>query len=252
MKLTLLELVQDILSSMESDEVSSISDTVESLECAYTVRGVFFDLVEQRLIPELRRLDKLTALSDSSTPNYLQVPDRIGEIEWIRYNIKADEDDDDQFADVKYLTPEAFINLVNGRKSTDSNVVEVPDLGNDVVLLIADDKAPQFYTSFDDKYLCFDSYDADMDSSLQESKSQVYGKYNITWYMEDTFTPPIDDSLFPLLLSEARATCFINQKQIVNHKAEQSAKSHKARMHNKKHKMLDANLKPMGLDYGRK
>ena len=49
---TLLRLVQDILSSLDSDEVNSISDTPESLQVANIVRTTYEDLVSLLDLPE--------------------------------------------------------------------------------------------------------------------------------------------------------------------------------------------------------
>jgi hypothetical protein len=38
-KMTLLEIVQDILSDMDSDEVNSINDSVESLQLAQMIKS---------------------------------------------------------------------------------------------------------------------------------------------------------------------------------------------------------------------
>ena len=44
-KETLIDIVQDILSDADSDDVSSISDTVEADQCARVVRDVFNQIV---------------------------------------------------------------------------------------------------------------------------------------------------------------------------------------------------------------
>ena len=40
-KMTVLEMVQDILNDMDSDEVNSINDTIEAQQVANTVRTVY-------------------------------------------------------------------------------------------------------------------------------------------------------------------------------------------------------------------
>jgi hypothetical protein len=41
-KMTLLEIVQDVLNDMDSDEVNSISDTVEATQIANICRSVYY------------------------------------------------------------------------------------------------------------------------------------------------------------------------------------------------------------------
>ena len=52
MKYTLLEMTQDILSNMSSDEVNSISDTPESLQVATIIKQKYYDIVSRGDLPE--------------------------------------------------------------------------------------------------------------------------------------------------------------------------------------------------------
>ena len=47
MKLTLLEMVQDILSSMDSDEVNSITDSTEALQVARIIRDSYIEITDR-------------------------------------------------------------------------------------------------------------------------------------------------------------------------------------------------------------
>ena len=63
-KLTLLDMTQRILSSMDADAVNSYTDTIESEQVAYIVRDAYYDLINNIEIPEHRKLITLTALAD--------------------------------------------------------------------------------------------------------------------------------------------------------------------------------------------
>jgi len=52
MKKALLEIVKDILSSMDSEDVNSISDSVEALQVAKIVEETFYDIIATRNVPE--------------------------------------------------------------------------------------------------------------------------------------------------------------------------------------------------------
>ena len=54
-------MVQDVMSSMDSDEVNSITDTTESLQVARIVRACYFDVVSVKL-PEFTTSTNLTLL----------------------------------------------------------------------------------------------------------------------------------------------------------------------------------------------
>ena len=51
--MTLLEIVQDILSDMDSDEVNSINDSVESLQVAQIVKTAYYNIVDGKDYPWL-------------------------------------------------------------------------------------------------------------------------------------------------------------------------------------------------------
>ena len=62
----LIEYVQDILSSMDSDEVNSISDTVESMQVATILKNCYEELVANIELPEEYTLFHLDSSSDVS------------------------------------------------------------------------------------------------------------------------------------------------------------------------------------------
>jgi hypothetical protein len=86
------------------------------------------------------------------------------------------------------------------------------------------DKAPEYYTSFDDRQIVFDSYDADVDSTLQKSKTICFGLKESSWTKSDAFVPALDSQQFHLLLQEAKAQAWVELKQLTNEKAERKAR----------------------------
>ena len=70
-KMTLLEFVQDVLNDLDSDEVNSISDTVEATQIANVCRSVYYDVITTVDLPEHTELMTVTGLSDSSRPNFM-------------------------------------------------------------------------------------------------------------------------------------------------------------------------------------
>ena len=74
MKTTLLQIVQSILSDMDSEEVNSISDTTEALQIASVVEDTYYNIVAARDIPEHNTLIFLTSLVDSTRPTHFQYP----------------------------------------------------------------------------------------------------------------------------------------------------------------------------------
>lgn len=87
-KRTLLDMVQGILSKMDSDEVNSISDTVESLQVANIIRDCYFDLIEEYDLPAHGNIITLDPFASSSYPNRLRIPENTSSIDWINYAIE--------------------------------------------------------------------------------------------------------------------------------------------------------------------
>ncbi len=221
-KKTLLELVQDILNELDSDEANSINDSSEAQQVASTVRSCFEELISNRNWPHLKKLLQLEPSGNASRPNYMKIPDNVKELIEIRYNVKKLANDQDEYKKITYLDPEAFLDKINQRDSTAANIITVSDFSG-VPLLIQDDVAPAYWTSFDDEYVVFDSYNAALDSTLQNSKVQTIVYAEPVWVHEDDAIPDLPSEAFSLLFEEALSVCSINFKQMKNEKAEQKS-----------------------------
>lgn len=85
MKYTLLNMTQDILSSMSADEVNSISDTSESLQVANIIKQKYFDLINRVPLPEHEQMVQLNPSLDSTAPVLMYIPDGIADLKWLKY-----------------------------------------------------------------------------------------------------------------------------------------------------------------------
>ena len=231
-KLTLLTMTQRILNDMDSDQVNSISDTTESSQVASIVETIYYDLIANKSIPEHRELFQFTALADSTKPNYLKYPSTMTQVQWFKYD-KRDSGTDTKinYTDVDYLSPTEFIEHVNTRDSSDTNISTITDTSG-IKLLIKKNFNPTYWTSFDDEFVVCDSYESTIDTTLISSKTQAYGKVEPTFTQTDTFVPDIDVDLFPLLLSTAKAACFIDLKQQNSAVASSASRNHIVRQQN--------------------
>lgn len=246
--MTILDMTQDILSDMNSDEVNSINDTAESLEVAQIIKTTYFNIIDGKHWPWLKELFILTASGITARPTHMQIPSDIVEVEFVKYNVRKSTDTRDYYKTLKYKTPEEFLSMCEVRNSSDTNITIVTD-NSGTFLNIFTNKAPEYYTSFDDSYIVFDSYDADLESTLQASKTQCYGTRYPTWTMSDTFEPDLPVQMFSYLLAEAKATCFSTIKQMTNQKAEQHSISQRRRMSQDAWKLTKGIKYP---NYGRK
>lgn len=246
-KKTLLDIVQEILSDMDSDEVNSINDTVESLQVARVVRSTFDNVITGREYPHKNTLLKLQASLDVTKPTHMKLPENVIELLSLNYNKKKLSDTKEKYSKVTYVSPDEFILKTNYRDSSADNVLVVEEA--DVDLFILTDTAPSFFTSFDDEWLVFDSYDSLIDSTLQESKTQCFGKVQPEFLMEDDFIPDLPIQLFPYFINEAKSTAFLVVKQMPNQKAEQHSVSQRRRMSQDAWRLTKGIQRP---DYGRK
>lgn len=247
-KMTLLEMVQDILSDMDSDEVNSITDSAESLQVAQIVKSSYYAIVDGRDYPWFKELFQLETSGTTSRPTHMKLPETIIDLEWIKYNARKSTDTKDKFVKVTYKAPEDFLNILDQRSSNASNVVVINDTTG-IKLNVINNHYPTYYTSFDDEYVVFDSYDSDIDSTLQNSKSQCHGKRSVPFVLDDDFVPDMPVQMFSYLLNDAKSAAFLTLKQMPNQKIEQRAVSQKRRMSQEAWKVASGIKFP---HYGRK
>lgn len=220
---TLLQMTQDILSALDSDKVNSISDTAEAEQVVDIIRNVYYELLSDKDWPHLWKFQQLTALGDTSHPNYLTIPDSVVEMKDFRYNKRKSTDTKDKYESVTYLEPEDFVSFCNSYDSSVSDSVTITDFGG-AKFVIKNDEAPTYYTTFDDTYIVCNSYDSGVDSTLQASKTQVMAYVQPTFTESDSFVPDFPEDVMVYLLAEAKSRAFVSLKQMVNEKVEQAAK----------------------------
>lgn len=234
-KMTLLEMVQNIASALETDEVNSITDTTESLQIAEVIKETFFELFTNTDIPEHIGLLRLESVSDLDSPNYLRIPSNVNKISWLRYK---DFRGNETFNPVKYMNPRDFMDMVImwPDNTTDPYLVDTVDPASGVTYKVRADCPPLHYTILNDEYIAFDSWDSDYEATVEGDNSLTFGSKNFEFEMEDAFIPPLDSNLFPLLLAESKSVCFINIKQVSSAKEEQRARRQKRKFQREKYK----------------
>lgn len=225
MKMTLLDMTQNILSSLSSDEVNSISDTTESLQVANIIKTAYFNILTRAGVANQKALFQLDGLGDTDQPVVMTRPDHVTKLEWIKYYQVTDDPDVSAYADVCQLGIEDFINHVNSFRPDATTIAYTFNDGQkDYNFLYKNDAQPRYCTCIQNYYFVFDAIDTTQDSTLQGSKTMCYGLTIPTWTMADSFTPQLDDFQFPLLLNEAKALATVELHQAPNPKAEQESK----------------------------
>lgn len=175
-KLTALEFVQRTLSAIDEVEVDSINDDVISEQVFLLLKSCYEELINDYPWYHLREYGNLEV---TTTANKMKIPDNVLTIdgELIRYNKK----------DVYYISPEEMNFKLDGRDTTLSNVDSNGAFN---------DKDPVYWTSEDDTYVVFDSYD----SSLVSSLSRVRFIITPSDLTGDLSIPSLPDRLHTVLL----------------------------------------------------
>jgi hypothetical protein len=148
-------------------------------------------------------------------PTHMRIPDNIQHIEWIKYDMKIDNlDEQIRYRNVTFMDTESFFDMVSGRNSEDafSQVVEDP---TNIKLIIDNNHNPRFWTSFDGVHIVFDSWDINISSTTEVSKVASHGRITKTWVHEDTYVPEIPDHMEAtfLAVAEERSFAWIKQQE---------------------------------------
>lgn len=226
MRYTLLELTQAVLSSMDSDEINSITDTVESQQVVEVIKTVYDDIISRSDLNSNNTLFNLTASTDPTKPIMMFKPDGIENIKWLKYNVMKDVDPAPVWADMIYLNIENFIQYIHQYGQDEPFVATFNHVigTSNITFVYRTDTAPRYWTSFDDNTIFFDAYDSTVDSTLQSSKTISFGSKETDFQKLDSFVPSLQPQQFALLLNESKSLAWSELKQTTHQKAEQSAR----------------------------
>ena len=220
--MTLLEIVQEILDEMDGDLVNSIYDTDESEQVAKIVRATYRNIVSNTNWPSHRRVTKLVAASDTDRPTHASLADEVKELVEVYYDTVKSGETRKNYTKMSYLSPEEFLYKTNMRNSTDADVDIIIDTSG-VEFLIQTNKAPSYFTSFDDTNIVFDSYDSDVDTTIQTSKMQAIAYVMTELSLSDTSTPDLPPDALAMLLEESKSRAQAKLRQFNDVKSEQEA-----------------------------
>jgi hypothetical protein len=240
-------MVQSILYACESDEVDSIDDTPEALLVVNIIKSTYDDLMADRNWKH-QRSNIVVAPYGIAKPTHVKLPDDIKEVVFINYDKRKTPDERLRFEEVKYLDTDAFLRILNARDSTADNIQTIEDFSG-MKLLIKNDAAPTYYTSFDETYLVFDSYNSDIDDTIVASKIQSEGYIFREWENTDEFIPDLPAEMFALLLNTAKREAFVVLKQTDNPIYATRERRQRRAMSMREWNVAKGNLYP---DYGRK
>lgn len=140
MQLTLLQIVQDMLTSIDAQNVTDVSETEEASMCVNIANRSYEEMMSGYRWKHLR---EFTTLSSTAVLNELTLPS--GTIAIDPNNIYYDTQT------VQYMDYERFMNLTIKR---DTSASEIELIGTTKCY---NDRDPQYYTTYDDFTLVFDA-----------------------------------------------------------------------------------------------
>jgi hypothetical protein len=223
---TLLQLTQQIASSLDSDDINSINDSTESLQIANIIQRAYFDMIKRANLPEHYNI--VTLLSGSlANPNLMTIPANVSEIQWIKYNKILTLSDPFSMEIVQPLPLEEFFDRMYSQNNQETFIGSynlTNSAGYTFKVLYRNDKQPDFYTTFDDQSILFDSYNVNIEPFLNATNTTCYAKMTINFSMSDNFIPNLDEEQFPLLLNEATALAWAELKQSQHAIAERNSR----------------------------
>lgn len=226
MKRTLLEMTQDILVSLDGDEVTAITDTAESAQVAVIIRQCFYELAANWKLPEHYALFELTETS-SSSPTIMTKPTDVITIDWIKYDNALTGDSSTDYRDVRFVEKKALLEMGLGLDLSDTTNTASFNytIGSDIFPFPHQKtQFPLYYSTYNDSTLFFDGYYSAEDTFLRKTKTMCYGLKESSWTHTDAAVPALDHKLSNLLFQTAKAQCFSELKQVENASAEKKAR----------------------------
>lgn len=129
MKMTNLEMVQNILSALNSDQVNSVGDTPESLQVLECLKSTYFNMLGRYDLPEHNQFFNLDPSNDLDAPVLMYKPDGVTRLEWLKYFDTNPADGSafqtDQFGAYSHGVNIDVQNNANGWSATSSSSVTI-------------------------------------------------------------------------------------------------------------------------------
>jgi len=183
-KLTYIQIVQRVASAIDTDNVTSISDSPESEQISLLVQTMYDELLSE--FPWYHKRETVN-LEATPTDNILALPSDVEQMlsKIIYYNSKP----------VYYWRADQMQDYLARQDRTADNI----DANG-----AQTDKDPTYWTSYDDENIIFDSYDG----SLAPSLSEVWVAKHPTPPMADDDVPDMPHILHSVLLNGVLAEAF--------------------------------------------
>ena len=208
---TVLEIVQDVLNEGDLDTVATWDETIESEQIGKMIETVFYEFHAANLIPSHQQL---TNPGTATGNTYYTIPAATSEIFYIQHVVTSTT------TDLTYLEPKKFMAIL------DTTGTAVVDPGNGVSLNFNVSTAPLYWTSFDDTYICINSYDT---TPPAVTALNMYTRTEPSITIADGTVPDVPNDGMALFLAKVKGRALLVLNQEVNPKLEMEERKLEAR-----------------------
>ena len=247
---TLLRTVQDILSAMDSDEVNSISDTIESEQVAMCVETVYNQMVSEYDLPAKTKVIRPGATDDyTNGKTRLFLDDDDLTLSYLEYDSRTSASAAPNYKRITMLSNDEFLDRVKNLDSSDSNKEEQTWPNSTFKFAVYTDRAPSYGTLVEESIIVLDAYDSDLDSSILNAKTLAEGQTDGTFQRADDALIDLPKELYTGLLVNAMELAMSLYKGEAPMKVQDLARNGRVRQQRAKHKLR--NQRRTGPNYGR-
>lgn len=140
---------------------------------------------------------------------------------------------DNKYYPVRFLPVKDFVDMVNLRNPDDDNIVTMLYGPDNVSLRILNDRRPTYWTSFDDEYVVFDSWNSEDETTITANKTQVFLTKEHDFVLDDTTVINLPSNLVQYLRATAEAK-YKSDNQVPDQRIERTERRQRVRaMRNK-------------------
>jgi len=224
-KRTILKLIQDLGAAIGSDEIDTLDETIEASEIADILEQTVTEVISRKRWEFLK--DRIRQLDDraggSTQLNTLVIPSDVTRVNCLRYR-DTNNTAITTFLDLTYMQPCEFIEFVQARNSTDSNITAIAN-DDGVLINVLTDNAPTRWTSFDEENITFDAYDASVGTGNLIADSVIIADIvPVIDYTDPTATLKLPERMETLIFNEALSYCNYRLRQTRDPRADRIAR----------------------------
>lgn len=218
-KKTILQFVQEIGAAISSDEIDELDESVEATDIATIFRQTFKEIIDRKSWKFLKDRVRVLDARTSALKCNLSIPDDVTRIQCLKY-----KDTNGKPRELEWMEPCDFVTMLMERNPSLDTVDTVTN-SDGVDLYIINDKAPRYYTSFDEVEVTFDAYESTKSDGVQASDSVIIATVvPVVDWSDPTATLPVPERMETLILNEAIASANYRLRQTADPRSERIAR----------------------------